>query len=157
MSAEAASQMSRYLLQAIWPAIPHPSRLPAKKASVPIAAEKKKELSSLATVTSPTLLFPLPKGPPLLSNKNNLIHKHTHPSFQSNAPSQPSLWQRPRGGSRISLPPSNPHLCDSSSGVNRGYVPCQQKCEMKRLMLHQMDLDLSQQGEKPTSKTWPWH
>lgn len=55
-------------------------------------------------------------------SKNNHLHKHSHPSFQNNAPSQPSLWQWPWGNSPISLTISSWHWCHSSSSMNRGYV-----------------------------------
>jgi len=41
ISAEAAAPMSQYLLQIIWPAIPHLSRLPANQALVLITVQQK--------------------------------------------------------------------------------------------------------------------
>lgn len=64
---EAASQKLMYLLQITWPAIPHPSRLPVKKASVTCSRAKKSHLIQPLWSDVPNLLFFLPEGPPLLS------------------------------------------------------------------------------------------
>lgn len=93
-----------------------------KKASASFAAEQRKKYIIFSSHCD--LMGSLSSS---LISKNNLIHI---PPFKNKPPlSQPPFWQRLWGNSPVSLTPSSPHWCHSNSGVNRGYVPCQQKCE----------------------------